>query len=285
MKLCAHTYFEDEAKKGGNDVTSLIYRQLFHDGFLQDDKKHVKELNFVFDNCAGQNKNCMVLRMLLYLVRRKVCDIARAIFLVKGHTKNDCDRMFNLMKKEYRKRNSYTPNDVLDNLNQHEDVIVLRARVHHFCNWDKFFDQYMNKTETVKKNHVFTCTALEPFALQAQEYWDAPITKQKIVKKHSISTDWSNPNNKPEVLQHPGMKDIKYKELYDKWRPLIPIHKREEYKYYKDDPGEEIRGKVKANTKAAKAARAGRTASNVVDIKQLQKPKTQNQASSTTGII
>jgi len=216
MKLCAHTYFEDEAKKGGNDVTSLIYRQLFHDGFLQDDKKHVKELNFVFDNCAGQNKNCMVLRMLLYLVRRKVCDVARAIFLIKGHTNNDCDRMFNLMKKEHQKKNWYMPNDVLENLNQHEDVIVLRARVHHFCNWDKFLDQYMNKTEKVKKNHVFTCAAFEPHALQAQEYWEAPITKQNIVKRHSIGTDWGNPSNKPEVLQHPGMKDIKYKELYDK---------------------------------------------------------------------
>ena len=285
MRLYAHTYFEDEAKKGGNNVASLIYRQLFYDGFLQDDKKHIKELNFVFDNCGGQNKNRMVLRMLLYLVRRKVCDTARAIFLIKGHTKNDCDRMFNLMKKEYRKKNSYTPKDVLENLNQHKDVTVLRARVNHFCNWDKFFDQYMNKTEKVKKNHIFTCTALEPFALQVQEHWEAPITKQNIVKRHSVATDWGNPSNKPEVLQHPGMKDIKYKELHDKWRPLIPLHKRDEYKYYKDDPGEEIRGKVKANKKAAKAARAGRTASNVEDVKLLQQPKTQNQASSTTGII
>ncbi len=279
MKLYAHTYFEDEAKKGGNNVASLIYRQLCCDGFLTVPRKHVKEINFVFDNCGGQNKNRMVLRMLVYLVRRKVCDMARAIFLIKGHTKNDCDRMFNLMKKEYRKRNSYTPKDVIDNLSQHPDVKVLRAQVNHFRNWDAFFDKYMHKTEKIKNNHVFTCHVLQPFALQIQEYWGAPVVRQDVVKKHSIETDWGNASNMPEILQQPGMKDIKYKELYDKWRPLIPIEKRNEYKYYKDEPGEEIRGKVKANTKAAKAARTGRTSSSVLE------PKIKAKSSSKTGII
>ena len=191
--------------------------------------------------------------------------------------------MFNLMKKEYRKKNSYTPNDVIENLNQHPHVKVVRARVHHFSNWDSFFDKYMNRTDKVKQNHVFSCNTLEPYALQVQEHWGAPVVKQNIVKTHSRQTDWGHPSNKPEILQYPGMKDIKYKELYDKWRPLIPHHKRDEYKYYKDDPGEEIRGKVKANTKAAKAARQGRTASNVLDVKA--PPKIKAKASSKSGII
>jgi len=90
---------------------------------------------------------------------------------------------------------------VLENLNQLKDVIVLRARVHHFCNWDKFFDQCMNKTEKAKANHIFACTALEPFALQVQEHWEVPITKQNTVKKHSVAADWGNPSNKPEETQ------------------------------------------------------------------------------------
>jgi len=285
MKLYAHTYFEDEAKKGGNNVASLIYRQLLHDGFLQESKKFVKELNFVFDNCGGQNKNRMVLRMLVYLVRRKVCDVARAIFLIKGHTKNDCDRMFNLMKKEYRKKNSYTPKDVIDNLSQHPDVDVLRAEVNHFLNWDSFFDKYMHRTEKIKTNHVFTCTALKPFALQVQEHWGAPVVKQDVVKKECVSTDWGNISNMPDVLKHPGMKDIKYKELYDKWRPLIPIEKRKEYKYYNEEPGEVIRGKVKANTKQAKATRSSRTATAPEDLKVEIQQEAKAKISSKTGTI
>jgi len=96
--------------------------------------------------------------------------------------------------------------------------------------------------------------------LQAQEHWGALVVKQNIVKVHSRQTDWGHPSNKPETLQDPGMKDVKHKESHDKWQPLIPHHKRDEHKHCKDDPGEEIRGKVKANTKAAKAARQGRTA-------------------------
>jgi len=111
MKLHAHTCSEDKAKKGGNNVASLVCRQLFHDGFLQADRKHVKESNFAFDNCGSQNKNRMVLRVLLCLARRKVCDVARAVFLTKGHAKNVCDRVFDLMKKECRKNNSHAPND------------------------------------------------------------------------------------------------------------------------------------------------------------------------------
>jgi len=57
MQLHAHICFEDEEKKGGNNVACLICGQLFYDGFLQADKKHVKELNFVIHNCSGQNKN------------------------------------------------------------------------------------------------------------------------------------------------------------------------------------------------------------------------------------
>jgi hypothetical protein len=56
----------------------------------------VKEINLVFDNCVGQNKNNMVLRMLILLVKLKICLKATAIFLVRGHTKNDADRAYNL---------------------------------------------------------------------------------------------------------------------------------------------------------------------------------------------
>ena len=70
MKLNAHVYFEDEGGKGGNNVASLIRRQLNYDEFVGYGKhnKHVKEMNFVLDNCGGQNKNKMVLRMLPWLV-------------------------------------------------------------------------------------------------------------------------------------------------------------------------------------------------------------------------
>jgi hypothetical protein len=58
------------------------------------------------------------LRLLHFIVKRKIAVVAsRAIFLVRGHTKNACDRLFNTMKKQYRKVNSFTPNcDLLESI-------------------------------------------------------------------------------------------------------------------------------------------------------------------------
>jgi hypothetical protein len=48
------------------------------------------------------------------------------LFLVKGHTKIDCDHMFNLMKKRYRTMNCYMPKPLLEYVGQsNEDVELM----------------------------------------------------------------------------------------------------------------------------------------------------------------
>ena len=265
MKLFAHVYYEDEGKKGGNNVASCIRRQLFHDGFLSGDRRHIKEMNFVFDNCGGQNKNRMVLRLLLYIVQRGACDVANAIFLVKGHTKNDCDRMFNLMKQEYRKKNSYVPEDVEERLAAHKDITMMRTRVTHFQNWDVFENKYMTVPKGVKPMHVFSVHADDPDNLRMSEYWGAEVTKQLLVKPEFRGKPWADDTaegNRPAPINPPGMRDIKYMELYDKWRHMIPMEKRKAYKYFDVPPPEGIRKKVRENKKEAKTTRDARSASN-----------------------
>ena len=63
--LDAFIYHEGDGKKGGNNVSSLIFKKLKDDGLLYLSKKHGpgKQLSLVFDNCARQNKNRMVLRL------------------------------------------------------------------------------------------------------------------------------------------------------------------------------------------------------------------------------
>jgi hypothetical protein len=83
-------------------VASLIWAELIRKNLLPphpmlkngsgyEDWQPVKELNLFFDNCGGQNKNRMVLRLLPLLVGLRVAKTVRAAFLVRGHTKNDCD--------------------------------------------------------------------------------------------------------------------------------------------------------------------------------------------------
>ena len=57
-QLLAFIYYEGQAKKGGNAVTSMLWKMLQYKGLLNGGTEH--EINLVFDNCAGQNKNRMV---------------------------------------------------------------------------------------------------------------------------------------------------------------------------------------------------------------------------------
>jgi hypothetical protein len=152
--ILVHFVYIGEAKKGGNSVASMIWKMLGCKGLLNG--KTAKEINLVFENCAGQNKNRMVTRMLFFMVKLKVYRTARAIFLVKGHTKNDCDRMFNLLKYDYRKVNCYTPNELIALINKHPQVTAFPVEPGEFQDWDTMENGVIATTDGVKKNHVFS---------------------------------------------------------------------------------------------------------------------------------
>jgi hypothetical protein len=44
--------------------------------------------------------------------------------------------MFNLLKKEYRGKNCYTPGDLLDLLGSHKQVDVVRCELETFKDWN-----------------------------------------------------------------------------------------------------------------------------------------------------
>jgi len=112
-RLKAFVYLEGEAKKGGNNVASMIIhflketfielKELYKELGMKNDGP-IDSIYLFFDNCGGQNKNRFVIRLLHLLVLSGICKNAFAIFLIRGHTKNDCDRMFNLVKINYRKK-------------------------------------------------------------------------------------------------------------------------------------------------------------------------------------
>ena len=138
-------HYSGKAKKGGNSVASMIWKQLKLQELLNDRTAH--EINLVFDNCTGQNKNRMVSRLLFYLVKLKICTTARAIFLVKGHTKNDCDRMSNLLKQAYRRVDVFTPSELLVLMNQHPQCNAVTMEPDDFKNWDELENRMVKKAE------------------------------------------------------------------------------------------------------------------------------------------
>jgi hypothetical protein len=157
--LHAHVYHEGVAKKGATNVTSLIVKTLRHMNVLQDNSVG-GELNIICDNCGGQNKNSMVLRLAMWLMALGYFKAVNFIFLVVGHTKNAANRLFNCLKLEYRKQNLFTFQDMVEALsNRLEMVTVHPASPEDFLDYDKLMTKLFKKAlyGNIKKNHIFTC--------------------------------------------------------------------------------------------------------------------------------
>jgi hypothetical protein len=118
-------------------------------------------LTIIADNCAGQNKNEDVIRFHMWLVEAGIFPLVRILFLVKGHTKNACDRMFNLLKLDYHKKDIETFEDLHDNLNENEHVDVERIMEDEFFDFSTTLIKYYRhpKAGETTKMHVFTITA------------------------------------------------------------------------------------------------------------------------------
>jgi hypothetical protein len=268
--LAAYVYLEGEAhKKGGNGVVSLIWAELDRNNLLPphpmlkngcDEWIPLKELNLFFDNCGGQNKNRMVLRLLPLLVGLRVAKTVRASFLVRGHTKNDCDRLFNLLKKEYRNSNVYVPDDLIACLNSCNDVTAIRVRPDMFIDFDSTQANYFHQPTAINTNHIFTVHDSDPTVLVKHEFFGGIESRQTILLPKHNDTKWMNSHyTESEIEDPPGMKDIKWVELYSKIGKYVPENKRREWYPYHIDPGTVRKDLVKNQAKQSKKQRKERT--------------------------
>ena len=225
----AYTYHEGEGKKGGNNVSSLLFKDLHQRGWVDNKKGPRNELTVIMDNCGGQNKNKYVLRMLSFLTEAGFYKKVNACFLVAGHTKNICDRMFNLLKLRYRQSDIYSFPQLVEVLNVANNVTCVRVVVDDFMDWDSFQDKTYKKivTGTVTRTHLFQFNVKRPGIMVTRD--------TAALISHSAEQDMRK-KMKPELrlallkayqthlhtLKAPGIPDIKQWELWKKWRPFVP---------------------------------------------------------------
>lgn len=111
------TYHECDAKKGANEVTTLLFR------YLRDLNGDLPEhLVLISDSCCGQNKNYIMLHFLFMLVHCfKMFKSVLHLFPVRGHSYLPNDQDFSLIEKKKRVLESAElPDDW--------DQIILEAR-------------------------------------------------------------------------------------------------------------------------------------------------------------
>jgi hypothetical protein len=227
--LYAHVYHEGKGKKGGNNVASLILKTLRLLGpLIPDGGVSIKELNIVFDNCSGQNKNNHVLRLVPFLVEMDYFQRVNFIFLVVGHAKNVCDHLFNILKLNLRKKDVVTFDDFLKNMNLHESCTAIPAESGDFRDINGFFNAYYHRYNAVLKHHIFTCekdsegrVRVRESNLEGSKTFTQDLRKNGAVPA-SVSRKEAMFTAAMPVIEDPGIPSIKQCEMFNKWRPLIP---------------------------------------------------------------
>lgn len=170
-------------------------------------------------------QNQMVLRLALYLVEKGYYATVEFVFLIVGHTKNPCDRMFNLLKMQYRKSNVYTMGQTIEKLNEHGQTTATLFSDHR--NWDKFLDKLYTRFDsgTVTKFHNFSVDFQQGPTFMKIEVSrlddDAAATKTKDFLNKAAERE-NLLQEEPELLKKPGIKRIKQIELGTKWRKHVP---------------------------------------------------------------
>ena len=265
--LNAYVYDESEGKKGGNNVASLLYKNLEVEGIIKDwkdsGKKPGKRLTLCFDNCPGQNKNKMVIRFGLWLVDMGIYDTVEIIFLIAGHTKNICDRRFKDMKKDCHKEQIFSLVTLVQLMNKSAKVNAVIVSHEDFFDWNKLQDEVYGplKAGEVLINHVFIFEAKCPATIKyARVIYSEFKTQTLPLNSKVVLTNQDHQIRRQKVresvlegLKKIGLKPIKQVELWSKWGPLI--QDEVERNALCPKPPDEIISKVKGDKSKNAAAK------------------------------
>jgi hypothetical protein len=184
-KLNCYAYREFTAKKGSNNVASLLMQDLFDKLWLRKGKPG-KKLTVVMDNCDGQNKNIVVMRRAPYLVDMGYFKTVVVAFYVRRHTKNACNRIFNQMKLKYHKKDFFTWTQAVETLNTKDTVNIVDAKEELFKDYGSMLDKLYSsfKPTTIQKNHIFKVEHTDAtLSMQCAIHNEAPFVMQPMLKK------------------------------------------------------------------------------------------------------
>ncbi len=204
-------------------MASLLMQALRDLGWLIADRCGGR-LSIIMDNCGGQNKNKMVLHLALYLVEQGYFKNVEFIFYIRGHTKNVCDRLFNLLKIRYHKSDIYTMEMLVDILNKMDDITFIHVSSDIFYNYDKMLDNFYKnfKPGTIQKNHYFAVDSNEPTTMTSKLFIDDDATDQYNHMKAINERNFTLSSYTLERLNAPGIKEIKQVELWKNWSQFVP---------------------------------------------------------------
>ena len=165
-----HTFIWEEGTgdRGADNIITCVYMWLVAKGIVPAnaeelatwDKPKLKHLVIGADNCTGQNKNKAMIKFCMWLHESGYIDKVTLLFLIKGHTKNDCDRKFNELKMKQNNKNIWDAKSLDAALSEINGDGILLKRVEEEDTWkawgDSLGDAYRDpESGTITCNHIF----------------------------------------------------------------------------------------------------------------------------------
>nr|CAI5826307.1 unnamed protein product [Callosobruchus analis] len=160
-------WHEGVSGRGGNEIASTLLK-ILNSGITE--KKH---LLLWSDNCAGQNKNRMVIFVLVFLVLHQVFDTIEYNFLISSHSFMSCDRDFALIEKRKRVMKAIIPNDlhkVITSAKYDPPFEVIDMTTNGFWDIKEAADRYFNtKSLNISKAITIKMDCKNPTVLLTKE--------------------------------------------------------------------------------------------------------------------
>lgn len=120
-----YSWTEADSSKGSNEITSALYHRLIKTNFTEE----IKEIKLFSDGCGGQNKNSIMIGMLCYWLGCKApahIQNVEIVFPVTGHSYMPPDRVFGLIEKSIKKKETIIkPEEYLNIFSQYGTVLNL----------------------------------------------------------------------------------------------------------------------------------------------------------------
>ena len=159
-KMNVYIWGEGKANRGADNIVSCLNWDLKRRGIIDGTK--VKKLVIIADNCPSQNKNFCVLKFCCWVVEAGWAGEVELLFLIKGHTKNECDVKFNILKKSTHGVNIFTERglDHYYTKDNSDQIDLVRVEGEHANRWRGFTaglsSLYHDPSSAVTlKNHIF----------------------------------------------------------------------------------------------------------------------------------
>jgi len=221
-------YLIDEADivgKGSNSVISLL------DHYFETHGLGETHALLTADNCAGQNKNNMVLQYLQYRTMMGLHKKIDFSFMLPGHTKFAPDGYFGLIKMKYRRSKVYTYEQMAEVINASTPGRYNKCQMYkdengkvnfQYRDWSNWLSKHFKKFPDISKFHHFSFSQENPGVVIAKKSVNGERVTFQLLNNSDFRFDQSNPPKKPKIIISEGLTAERQWQLYNTIREHIP---------------------------------------------------------------